>query len=126
MKVKNVRTEFVRKGNNVTCILNYNLEFVNDLERITYLGLNEIYPIKSLKAIGRAKCSPLDTFDEVLGRRVALRKATIKMFKNITVLTSKVLKYIRNCNCEINSNFVKYSKALDKELNETLDDLKSK
>lgn len=126
MKVKNVRTEFVRKGNNVTCILNYNLEFVNDLENNSYWSLNEKGPLRNLKVIGRAKCSPLDTFDEVLGRRVASRKATIKMFKNITVLTSKMLKYIRNCNCEINSNFVKYSKALDKELNETLDDLKSK
>lgn len=111
MKIKNVRTTFVQKDNRIVCILTYDLNFINELEENIYWSITDRTKLGNLKVVGKAKCNPVDIFDNVIGKRIALQRAHAKMFKHVAFLTSQIAKYIYNGIDQIEARYEKYVNA---------------
>ena len=68
MKKIHQKSTFIHIGNKTKCIINYEV-IDSKSKEVLFKG----------KATGIAKLSPEDTYNNILGRRVAESKATIKM-----------------------------------------------
>ena len=95
-KIHQKTTFFMILGGKTKCIINYEV-IDSKSKEILFKG----------KATGIAKLSPEDTYNNILGRRIAESRATIKMTDAITIWANKI---ITNNNIE----FVEFSELVDK------------
>ncbi len=81
MKKIHQKSTFIHIGNKTKCIINY--EVIDSKSKaILFKG----------KATGIAKLSPEDTYNNILGRRIAESRATIKMTDAIVIWANKIIK----------------------------------
>lgn len=96
MKKIHQKSTFVHIDNKTKCIINYEV-IDSKSKEILFKG----------KATGIAKLSPEDTYNNILGRRIAESRATIKMTDAIIIWANKIAE-------NNNREFVEFSKLVDK------------
>ena len=96
MKKIHQKSTFIHIGNKTKCIINYEV-IDSKSKEILFKG----------KATGIAKLSPEDTYNNILGRRIAESRATIKMTDAITIWANKIIT-------NNNIKFVEFSELVDK------------
>lgn len=79
MKAKIGNINFIVKNRIVICIITFNDPYWNNVKRIV---------------TGVAKCSPDDTFDETLGRRIAEGRAKRAMFQRLDESAYRAANYL--------------------------------
>lgn len=103
-KVKVINEKYIVDSENriVVCILTCNVpvDRINDnLGIYTYPWKKQLPKVDGLATFqvkGIAKCNPGDTFDEVLGKRIAQSRAKEKSYRIAAIIWSKMANYLLN------------------------------
>lgn len=103
-KVKVINEKYVVDSKNriVVCILTCNVpvDRINDnLGIYTYPWKKQLPKVNGLATFrvkGIAKCNPDDTFDEVLGKRIAQSRAKEKSYGIAAIIWSSMARYLMN------------------------------
>ena len=96
MKKIHQKSTFVHIGNKTKCIINYKVIDSKSRE-VLFIG----------KATGVSICSDADSYNKILGNRIAESRATIKMTDAIIIWANKIVE-------NNNREFVEFSKLVDK------------
>lgn len=96
MKKIHQKSTFVHIGNKTKCIINYKVIDSKSRE-VLFIG----------KATGISICSDADSYNKILGNRIAESRATIKMTDAIIIWANKIVE-------NNNREFVEFSKLVDK------------
>lgn len=111
MKINCENKEYIREENMITCRIQYSLNLAKDIDgSINPLIIQSICFAKGLDTIipivveGVAKCNPEDTFDEVLGKRIAESRAKAKFGKVLYNSLNKLQEAINSVQISILKN----------------------
>ena len=96
MKKIHQKSTFVHLGNKTKCIINYEV-IDSKSKEVLFKG----------KSAGISVCAPEDTYNKLLGERIAESKATIKMTDAIIIWANKIVE-------NNNREFVEFSELVDK------------
>ena len=96
MKKIHQKSTFVHIGNKTKCIINYKVIDSKSRE-VLFIG----------KAAGISICSDADSYNKILGNRIAESRATIKMTDAIVIWANKIVE-------NNNREFVEFSELVDK------------
>ena len=79
MKARIILIQFKIRKNYTKCIITFNDPYCNNIKRIV---------------TGVAKCNPNDTFDEILGQRIAEGRAKRAMFQRLDESAYRAANYL--------------------------------
>lgn len=103
-KVKVINEKYIVNSESkvVVCILTCNVpvdRINNDFGIYTYPWKKQLPKVKGLATFhvkGIAKCDSSDSFDEVLGKRIAQSRAKEKSYRIAAIIWSKMANYLLN------------------------------